>query len=49
MTFFYRLRGCNHTADWITVYFDLGLVGLKLELGHESQTDGQIDSPGPEP
>ena len=36
-------RGCNYAADWITGYFDLGLVDLKLMLGLGSLTGWQTD------
>lgn len=47
MTLFNRLRGYNHTADWITGYFNLGL-DVKLTLGLIA-IDWQTDSLGPEP
>lgn len=49
MTLLHRLRGCNHTAGWITGYLDLGLVDRKLMLGLGSLTDWQTDFLGTEP
>lgn len=49
MTLLHSLRGCNHTADWITGYFDLGLVDFKLMLRLGSLTDWQTGFLGTEP
>lgn len=44
----HRSKGCNHTADWITGYFDLGLVNLKFTVGLGSLTDWHTDFLGPD-
>lgn len=42
-------KGHHNTADWITGYFDLGLVDLKFMVGLGSLTGGHADFLGPEP
>lgn len=48
-TALHRSKGYDHTAEWVTGQFDLGLVDLKFMVGLGSLTDQHIDFLGPEP